>query len=186
MGWNLSRVPWWGIVGNQRAGKLTVRLLEKAGHVAVGYSAGQQLLDVLASEAPDAVVTGLRLPDMSGLDLADRIRAWGEQMRRRVFIVALLRARGKLGAAAGDGALGQTRAWRSRCSHRRCITRYRGRRLRRRFAKRRRRGGVGLRCGCRDRMRPAGHCFMLQSAPQIAFPRGAAWRIRGRRCRGGQ
>ena len=70
--------------------KLTVRLLEKAGHMAVGYGTGQHVLDALASESPDAVVSGLRLPDMTGLELAGRIRAWGEKMRRKVTILALV------------------------------------------------------------------------------------------------
>jgi len=58
-------------------------LLEEMGFEVLAAMNGQMALEILETESPDAVVSDLRLPDMSGLDLLHRIKenpSWGDRL----------------------------------------------------------------------------------------------------------
>ncbi len=48
--------------------------LQRAGFEVASASDGQQALEKIAAKRPDVVVTDLRMPGLSGIELVDRIR----------------------------------------------------------------------------------------------------------------
>ena len=58
--------------------------LERAGFEVLSAPDGQGALEMIARRRPDAVVTDLRMPGLSGLELIERIRAIDEIGRAHV------------------------------------------------------------------------------------------------------
>ena len=54
--------------------------LQRAGHTVVAASGGEAALDVVASRRPDAVVTDLKMPGMTGIELLEHIKQIDEDM----------------------------------------------------------------------------------------------------------
>ena len=50
-----------------------VRFLERSGYRVVAFPRAEHALDALASELPDVVVSDVRMPGMSGLELLNRL-----------------------------------------------------------------------------------------------------------------
>jgi len=65
------------------------RLLEKAGHQIQFAEDGEQVLDILAEEAPDLVLLDLHMPGLSGLDVIRQARVMQAGQARRTPIVVL-------------------------------------------------------------------------------------------------
>jgi CheY-like chemotaxis protein len=63
------------VVDDERAiVQLIDRVLRDAGYITVVASSGPEALDVAADEAPDLLLTDLRMPEMNGDELARRLR----------------------------------------------------------------------------------------------------------------
>jgi CheY-like chemotaxis protein len=60
---------------NPDAGTSLGMLLRLAGHTVVVHQSGFAALEALEEFAPDAMILDLRMPGMSGLQLAERVRA---------------------------------------------------------------------------------------------------------------
>lgn len=54
--------------------------LQRAGHTPLAASDAQTALDIIARRRPDAVITDLKMPGMSGVDLLERIREFDEDL----------------------------------------------------------------------------------------------------------
>ena len=54
--------------------------LQRAGHTPLAAADAQTALDIIARRRPDAVVTDLKMPGMSGVDLLERIREFDEDL----------------------------------------------------------------------------------------------------------
>lgn len=55
--------------------ELLVYNLERAGYAAVAARSGRRALDLIASSAPDLIILDLMLPEVSGTEIASRVRA---------------------------------------------------------------------------------------------------------------
>jgi CheY-like chemotaxis protein len=71
---------------NQR---LATRLLEKQGHRPRVVATGAEALQALGEEAFDVLLLDVQLPDLTGLEVAERVRAAEQGTGRRLPIVAL-------------------------------------------------------------------------------------------------
>jgi len=65
---------------DERLASLTARLLKNDGHVVDITGSGQTALELSAADGIDAVILDIGLPDISGLDVARRLRADGSRL----------------------------------------------------------------------------------------------------------
>lgn len=79
-------------------------LLKLAGYDVIEAADGAHALEELAAERPDLVITDLRMPHVTGLDLIQRIRYSTEPYRRTPIVALSVHGPRELAAAAGAGA----------------------------------------------------------------------------------
>lgn len=75
--------------------------LQRAGHVVIAASDGASALDVIHKRRPDAVITDLKMPGMTGLELLEQIREFDEDLP-----VVLMTAYGEVDSAVRAMKLG--------------------------------------------------------------------------------
>jgi CheY-like chemotaxis protein len=68
--------------------RLMRRVLERAGIRVIEAATGEDALEAIASEHPDLVVLDLRLPGISGFDVARWVRASPDQTIARTVLLA--------------------------------------------------------------------------------------------------
>ncbi len=68
--------------------ELTTRVLRRAGHTVVATADGAQALAAVAAHGPDAVVSDIDMPAMSGVDLCRALRADPATGRLPVLLVS--------------------------------------------------------------------------------------------------
>ena len=68
--------------------RLMRRVLERAGLRVAEEATGEQAIDVIARERPDLVVLDLRLPGISGFDVARWVRASPDSVIARTVLLA--------------------------------------------------------------------------------------------------
>lgn len=68
--------------------RLMRRVLERAGLRVAEAATGEQAIDVIARERPDLVVLDLRLPGISGFDVARWVRASPDSVIARTVLLA--------------------------------------------------------------------------------------------------
>ncbi len=60
---------------------LTVEILRRSGYEPHGVDSARVALDLLARETYDLVVTDVVMPEMTGVELLDQLRARGDEVR---------------------------------------------------------------------------------------------------------
>ena len=68
--------------------KLAARSLRRAGHTVVETADGREALDAVRAHRPDAVVTDVDMPRMTGLELSAAIRADPDLKHTPVLVVS--------------------------------------------------------------------------------------------------
>ncbi len=75
--------------------------LQRAGHTVLSASGGEAALEVIARKRPDAVITDLKMPGMTGLELLERVKEIDEDLP-----VVLMTAFGTIETAVGAMSAG--------------------------------------------------------------------------------
>jgi CheY-like chemotaxis protein len=79
-------------------------LLRLAGYHVVEAEDGEQAIGLLAAERPDLVLTDLRMPGMSGVELIQRMRESGHEVRRTPVVAVSVHGPRELKIAHDAGA----------------------------------------------------------------------------------
>ena len=72
---------------NQDVGRLFVEILQVAGHKPELIESGEQALDRLQTVTPALLLLDLKLPDMSGLEVIDRMRQDDRLKNTKVAVI---------------------------------------------------------------------------------------------------
>ncbi len=79
------------VADDQPANRIILqRLLEKAGHRTVFAENGEEVLDILAQDAPDLVIVDLHMPGLSGVDVIRQARVMqaGQPVRTPIIVLS--------------------------------------------------------------------------------------------------
>ncbi len=79
------------------------RLLRSAGFEVLTFSSGQAFLDATAPETMGCAILDVQMPGMNGLELQDRLRAGGYELRL-IFLTAYPKDKDRRRALAGGAA----------------------------------------------------------------------------------